>query len=239
MNRIKKYIRLVTAFTLIITLVSCEGETLSSMKDFESNEKPVITSFTHDIAEGTELERGMQFNLTVLANDPDGTYLDYEFTSESASFRNLTLTDTGCTVECFISPDCSSSESVILTVTASDIKGAETEISMDIGDGNAEPTLTVNWPAVKTVKSGVKRDVIIKSNYSGYYQVSTKSTFDSENVNSYSYTKKSDGTYPEVTETVGTGDSTLNLSLSSTVYVIFRDRLGREVSTSAYFTVSE
>ena len=217
--------------TFLVT--ACGGDTLSSMKGFEPNVSPVITSFTNDIPGGTELVPGLQFNLSVEAYDVEGELLEYSFSSDSATFRNLVETDTGCTTECYIRPDCSGTETIVLTVKATDETGGESTLSMDVGDGRAAPALAATWPADRSLGIGETQSVTISADCSGFYQVSTLSYFDGVNVDTYTYSSPG----ADVTATVGRGSSTLDLTVSSDVYIIFRDRFGRVATSSVFFTV--
>ncbi len=232
----RKNIILVLVQIVLLQFYACEGDTLSSMKDFEANTHPVITAFTDDIGSTDEIYPGFQFNLEVQAHDVEGESLEYEFKSDSATFRNIVVTETGATVECFIRPGCTSSSSIVLTVVVRDEKGAESEKSIDVGDGRSSPSISVTWPSDTNLST--TRSVDISADCSGYYQVTTLSYFADSGVDLYDYSFNY-ASPPTHTRTVGTGSADLDLTVSGTytVYIVFKDLFGREVSKSAEFTV--
>jgi hypothetical protein len=172
MKRIFKSIFFISII-MIIGLTGCGDDLISGVKDFEPNIPPEITSFTTDIAAKERLPN-MLVNLTVEANDRDNDEIEYGFSSAFGTFRKLESTATGCTIQFFISSTCSSSQSIPITVTASDARNGDTSMTIDIGDGRAAPSISsVSWPGSITAGGSA---ISFTPDCSGYYQVRTAAT---------------------------------------------------------------
>jgi hypothetical protein len=156
---------------MIIGLTGCGDGLISDLKDFVPNEPPEITSFTTDIVAGTEILPNMEVNLTVEAHDDDNDEIQYGFSSGNGTFRKLTSTAAGCTIQFFISSTCPTSQSIPITVTASDPRNGSMSMTIDIGDGRAAPSITnVSWPG-SIIAGG--SSISFTPDCSGYYQVRT------------------------------------------------------------------
>ncbi len=135
MKRIIRNIYIVSSI-VIIGFTGCGDDLISGVKDFVPTIAPEITSFTTDIAAKERLPN-MQVNLTVEAHDDDNDEIQYGFSSAYGTFRKLESTATGCTIQFFISSTCPSSQSIPITVTASDARNGSASMTIDIGDGRA------------------------------------------------------------------------------------------------------
>jgi hypothetical protein len=231
MKRIIRNIYIVSSM-VIIGFTGCGDDLISGVKDFVPNIPPEITSFTTDIAAKERLPN-MLVNLTVEANDRDNDEIEYGFSSAYGTFRKLTSTATGCTIQFFISSTCPSSQSIPITVTASDARNGDTSMTIDIGDGRATPSISsVSWPISIT---SVGSTVSFTPDCSGYYQIRTAASgttslaFDGTN-----YPCLSCDINTPVSITIysgsGSGANYLNLGTAGTysVFIILYDNFKRQ-----------
>jgi hypothetical protein len=253
----KRIIRSIYVISIVIItgFAGCGDDLISDVKDFVPNKPPEITSFTTDIVAGTEVLPNMPVNLTVEANDRDNDEIEYGFSSAYGTFRKLVSTATGCTIQFFISSTCSSSQSIPITVTASDARNGSASMTIDIGDSRVEPVITASWPASVTLSSSGTYSLTFSVDCSGYYQFRTASSdtvtlaFDkSLACYQYMHTDPLDLLSPfpvlslNIHADAGTNDSE-NYYLTTAigekkVFILFYDNFQRQAEASAVFTIT-
>ncbi len=225
------------AATLFLAAVfGCGDEPIDFMKDFVENRPPEVISFTSDLPESTELVPNMKLSLFVEARDYEGGPLRCEFSSGCGSFRRLTESSTGCSIEFFVGENCVSSESIIVESAVSDNKRGVTVTRLDLGDGRAMPVMEASgWAA--TLSEGGNTSVTFSADGSGYYQFRVQKPpgevlyFD-PSVTSRIYERNTDESL-----SIHAGSTSGDIRLDEgpgdyKVYIIFMDYFGRQCSVS-------
>ncbi len=221
--------------TILFLFTGCEGELISELKDFEKNTPPQIVSFNSDIAEDEEILPNMQVNLSVEALDEENDNITYTFSSDYGTFRRQQDREGGCNIEFFISSECPTSESIPITVTATDSKGGSSVSILDIGDGRSAPNITVTWPET-TLTNGQTVNVSFVADSSGFYQTRIgNSEFDQASA-SHFYNRGETASFIIKAGTGGGVDVELTPSGTYTVYIILIDNFQRQVFRSEDFT---
>ncbi|MGL4369274.1 MAG: SUMF1/EgtB/PvdO family nonheme iron enzyme [Spirochaetota bacterium] len=123
----------------IVLFLNC-GDAIKSAQDFSANSAPVISSFSV-VNTGTTVTPYSSYPVTVIAHDPDGQALSYDFSSASGGFSNKQITQSGCTAN-FIPGDLAGGQAVRVAVTVSDGHGGYASSSVDAGSAKQGPSIS-------------------------------------------------------------------------------------------------
>ncbi|TAL31035.1 MAG: hypothetical protein EPN93_18605 [Spirochaetes bacterium] len=243
-NTIRAFLAGIFAASAALGGAGCGESYIADMKSFEKNESPVIDTFTSNIDPlAVEIYPGMEMLLTVKAHDIEGDPITYAFKSAQGTMRNLVHTADGCTVDYFIKSTCGSSDSIPITVIATDDKGASSSRTIDMGDGTTGPVFSSStWTGSTTLASGGTMSVDFSVDRSGFYQVrfqnSLVSTIDFDMSHASFFYTAGDPKTVIFHALTGTDENT-NLPAAGTynVYVLLLDKFNRLSCVSNTVTV--
>jgi hypothetical protein len=152
-------------------LLSC-GSPVNDLKNYQSNQAPVIISISSDSPGANELLPNMEIKIEAAVYDPDENPLSYEFSSgKVGSFTETKKTTTGCEVVYILPAFFSSKEDITVTLKVTDIKGLATIKTLDLGSGKTGPTLHEEGQAGSYITAEGSRTIKWQADDDGYYQV--------------------------------------------------------------------
>lgn len=160
--------------TSIILLLSCGGRAIQTAQDYSTNKAPLLNSLTVTNTDGSEINKSRiepysTFAVLVAATDPDADYLNYAFSSSAGSIKNIVPGDSGCTAQLVIG-NISGGQSVSVSVTVSDGRGASARVSYDVGKGKIGPTVTVTASPTRITPSDIVT-LNVSANCAGVFQI--------------------------------------------------------------------
>jgi uncharacterized repeat protein (TIGR02543 family) len=218
-------------------LISC-GSSIHNAQDFEPNKAPVIEGYslfndaTGAVITDTNVTLGTTLKCVIWAYDPEKKPLTFTFDSDNVSRSSQTLTDTGCEGT-FIVTNVPQDGLMSLTVTARDVKGAASLMSIPIGKGQSDPALTVGSPSRSHIGYDNSASFTFSSTSDGWYQVIESADDVSKAPKSYVKTATVYSAGETVSVTVGgpgfkslSGTKTVNVSSGDgekKIWVIFKD----------------
>ncbi|MDH5718530.1 MAG: hypothetical protein OEZ22_12965, partial [Spirochaetia bacterium] len=131
-------------FILILSfLISCGDDVIQKAQNFIPNKPPNIISFTSDSPGGATLLPNQTFNVTVTAEDPNENEMTFTYTSDLGSFASQTDEGGTSTVKYVLPGELYSGFEALVTVTVTDIKGASTTQSLNLGSGKTGPQVSM------------------------------------------------------------------------------------------------
>ncbi|HEY1407061.1 MAG TPA: Ig-like domain-containing protein, partial [Spirochaetota bacterium] len=164
----------IAIFLLFAFSFSGCGKAIFNAQNYNPNKPPIITNIVATNVDGspinsTTISGFSTYSIIVTASDPDNQSLNYSFSSPSGSFKNLSATSTGCTVQ-FVTGNVRGGTKVVVSVSASDSVGGVAGRSLDVGTGKLGPSISV--AATRTrIKSTEDTILSITSNCNGIYQI--------------------------------------------------------------------
>ena len=158
-------------FTILITF-SCGDDVIQKAQNFIPNKPPNIISFTSDSPGGATLLPNQSFNVTVKAEDPNENEMRFDYTSDLGSFASQNDSGGSSTVKYILPGELYSGFEAVVTVTVTDIKGASTTQSLNLGSGKTGPQ--VSMPEGTAVGEFINNNsyttVSFEADSNGFYQ---------------------------------------------------------------------
>ncbi len=190
----------------LLAHLSC-GTSIQDAQNFIENKPPVITAFNADLPVGISSDSivgGIAVDITVEASDPEGRPLTYDFTSESGSFANKTLTDDGCTVQFITLGDIAGGQDVIISLSVTYVKRTSVSTTLNIGSGKQGPALTLSLIDT-SIHPNNQTSFSFSSDSNGYYQIQylngvtdPQQAVVDDNIALYRYTASGDSANPNI-----------------------------------------
>ncbi|MBL8033321.1 MAG: DUF1554 domain-containing protein [Leptospiraceae bacterium] len=152
-------------------LLACDGALVKQIRDFRSNQAPVITKFSSNSPGGATLLPNQVFTINVEANDPEGKNITYKYSSEIGLFSGQS-DSSGSSQVTFVLPNNLTPGFVAnVQVTVTDEKKAATVQTLNLGSGKVGPAVTQVGSSNNSLKPSDSVSITWQTQSDGYYQI--------------------------------------------------------------------
>jgi|GEM_PF-1288804 len=158
-------------WVLLFWFCACDGALVKQIRDFRSNQAPVITKFASNSPGGATLLPNQVFALNVEANDPEGKNITYKYSSEIGLFSGQS-DNVGSSQVTFVLPNNVTPGFVAnVQVTVTDEKKAAVVQMLNLGSGKVGPAVTQIGTSVNSLKPSDSVSITWQTQSDGYYQI--------------------------------------------------------------------
>lgn len=156
---------------LLLWFSACDGALVKQIRDFRSNQAPVITKFSSNSPGGATLLPNQVFTINVEANDPEGKNITYKYSSETGLFSGQSDNGSSSQVTFVLPNNLTPGFVANVQVTVSDEKKAAVIQTLNLGSGKVGPAVSQIGTSVNSLKPSDSVSITWQTQSDGYYQI--------------------------------------------------------------------